>query len=111
MMSITINQSINLSLSLSQAVNLEGVRCPQGVTDDEMRAFCENLAPSLSRLNVSHCCGLTDAFLLSFARSATAVETLNADGIPWISGGCDFMHLCVAASPKTPTTTTITKTM
>jgi len=68
-----------------KAVNLEGCRSPDGVTNDALRALCENLACSLSRLNVSHCSALTDEFLLSFARNAIAIEALNADGIPWIS--------------------------
>ena len=77
---------LTTSSSFLQAVNLEGCRSPDGVTNDALRALCENLACSLSRLNVSHCSALTDEFLLSFARNAIAIEALNADGIPWISG-------------------------
>lgn len=68
-----------------KAVNLEGCRSPDGVTDDAIRILCENLPFTLSRLNVSHCPGLSDEFLLFFARNSMAVEALNADGIPWIS--------------------------
>ena len=67
-------------------MNLEGCRSPEGVTDEAVRILCENLPLTLSRLNVSHCPGLSDEFLLYFARNVMAVEALNADGIPWISG-------------------------